>query len=168
MAFEFDRWTSSTRGAPHDRLDVLGLDEAGVLVIAELKREEAPDPTTMQAIKYAAMASRFTPETLASNTLGSLRSAGQRRQRRTLSAFSRLMLKGHSHRHPASSEGRPARPFLSSASHGYGRMAQRRWEIVTLMRFQAYQADTQIVVSVSQLYPVAEEAEFTVTPDRHR
>jgi hypothetical protein len=33
-------------------------------VVAELKRDRAPDTVEMQAIKYAAMASRFTEDSL--------------------------------------------------------------------------------------------------------
>jgi hypothetical protein len=51
--------------APQDRLDVLGLGQDGRLVVAELKRDKAPEPTQLQAIKYAAMVSRFTAESLA-------------------------------------------------------------------------------------------------------
>jgi hypothetical protein len=47
-----------------DRLDVLGLGADGRLVVAELKRNQAPDTVEMQAIEYAAMASRFTEDTL--------------------------------------------------------------------------------------------------------
>ena len=65
IAFEFDRWTTSNGPAPKDRLDVLGLDRDGRLVVAELKRGVAPDTVDVQAIKYAAMVSRFTEETLA-------------------------------------------------------------------------------------------------------
>ena len=65
VTFEFDRWWTSSGAVPHDRLDVLGLDEDGRLVVAELKRDKAPDTTEMQAIKYAAMVSRFTVDSLA-------------------------------------------------------------------------------------------------------
>jgi hypothetical protein len=61
---EFDRWTSRG-GAERDRLDILGLDSEGRLVVAELKRDVAPDTVEMQAIKYAAMASRFDIDALA-------------------------------------------------------------------------------------------------------
>ncbi|GCE01988.1 hypothetical protein [Embleya hyalina] len=50
--------------ANHDRLDVLALDRTGRLVVAELKRDKAPDTVTMQALNYAAMVSRFTVDTL--------------------------------------------------------------------------------------------------------
>jgi hypothetical protein len=165
VAFEFDRWTSSTRGAPHDRLDVLGLDEAGVLVIAELKREEAPDPTTMQAIKYAAMASRFTPETLASQHARFLTLRGQT----TTEEDALSLLEAHAQGPLDIDILRRPRVVLLARSFPPQVTATAVWlnEMgisVTLMRFQAYRADTEIVVSVSQLYPVAEVAEFTVTP----
>src|SRR6266705_1740336 len=65
VTFEFDRWSTSSGQAPQDRLDVLGLGQDGRLVVAELKRDKAPEATEIQAIKYAAMASRFTVEALA-------------------------------------------------------------------------------------------------------
>ena len=35
---------------------------------------------------------------------------------------------------------------------------------VTLVRFQAYQAGDKVVLSVAQVYPVADVEDFTVTP----
>ena len=58
---EFDQWFSK-EGRDPDRLDVLGLGQDGRLVVAELKRDLTPDLVTMQAINYAARASRFTPD----------------------------------------------------------------------------------------------------------
>ena len=66
IAFEFDHWQNSKGDRQRDRLDVLGLDADGRLVLAELKRDDAPDTVEMQAIKYAAMASRFTEADLVS------------------------------------------------------------------------------------------------------
>ena len=78
VTYEFDKWVSGS-GSHGDRLDLLGLDEDGRLVLAELKRDGAPDTVEMQAIKYAAYASRFKVETLATchadylrRTLGAL------------------------------------------------------------------------------------------------
>jgi hypothetical protein len=45
-----------------DRLDVLGLDEEGKLVVVELKRDEADDTTDLQAIKYASYCATLTAE----------------------------------------------------------------------------------------------------------
>src|SRR5699024_2148306 len=59
VAFEFDRWQDARGERQRDRLDVLGLGSDGRLVLAELKRDKAPDTVEMQAIKYAALDSRF-------------------------------------------------------------------------------------------------------------
>jgi hypothetical protein len=65
VTFEFDQWTTNSAASLSDRLDVLAIDRTGRLIVAELKRDKAPDTTTMQAINYAAMASRFSLDTLA-------------------------------------------------------------------------------------------------------
>ncbi|WP_328949275.1 hypothetical protein OG778_14505 [Streptomyces sp. NBC_00184] len=53
------------RGAARDRLDVLGLDATGRLVVVELKRGTADRDVHLQAITYAALVSRFDLGTLA-------------------------------------------------------------------------------------------------------
>lgn len=56
---EFDEWELREQHVP-DRLDVLMLDKEGDLVVAELKRGEAPDTTDLQALKYAAYCANLT------------------------------------------------------------------------------------------------------------
>jgi hypothetical protein len=56
---ELDRWEYGADRV-RDRLDVLFLDSAGSLVVAELKRGEAPDTVDLQALKYAAYCSQLT------------------------------------------------------------------------------------------------------------
>jgi len=58
---ELDRWQFGSDRV-RDRLDVLFLDSAGSLVVAELKRGEAPDTVDLQALKYAAYCSQLTVE----------------------------------------------------------------------------------------------------------
>lgn len=65
VAFEFDRWVTSTGDATWERLDVLALDRTGRLVLAELKRDRAPNSVMTQALNYAAMVSRFNLDELA-------------------------------------------------------------------------------------------------------
>lgn len=65
VSFEFARWEADSRTPNYDRLDVLGLERSGRLVVTELKRDRAPDTITMQALNYAAMVSRFSVDTLA-------------------------------------------------------------------------------------------------------
>lgn len=62
---EYGKWISGGGVATADRLDVLGLDRTGRLVVVELKRDRAPDTVTMQAINYAAMVRRFSLDVLA-------------------------------------------------------------------------------------------------------
>ena len=59
IATEFDRWQLQDQIVA-DRLDVLLLDSDGCLVVAELKRGQAPDTTELQAVKYAAFCSQLT------------------------------------------------------------------------------------------------------------
>ena len=56
---EFDQWQIRDQRVS-DRLDVLFLDTNGSLLVAELKRDDAPDTTELQALKYAAYCSQLT------------------------------------------------------------------------------------------------------------
>ncbi len=56
---EFDQWELGEKRVA-DRLDVLFLDPHGSLLVAELKRGEAPDVIDLQALKYAAYCSNLT------------------------------------------------------------------------------------------------------------
>lgn len=57
IAEEFGEWEDSRR-----RIDLLGLDKAGNLVVIELKRTEDGGHMELQAIRYAAMVSTLTFE----------------------------------------------------------------------------------------------------------
>lgn len=57
---EFDKWQDATGASVGDRLDVLGIDRDGRLVVVELKRDVAPHTVQMQAVNYAAMVSRLS------------------------------------------------------------------------------------------------------------
>lgn len=56
---EFDRWEHGTARV-RDRLDVLFLDSSASLLVAELKRGEAPDTVDLQALKYASYCAQLT------------------------------------------------------------------------------------------------------------
>jgi hypothetical protein len=154
------------RGSPLDRLDVLGPDRSGRLVVAELKRDAAPDTVEMQAIKYAAMASRFTPETLASQHARFLNSRGQAvTDEEALAA-----LEEHTQDKMLAVEAlRQPRIVLLAASFPPVVTATAVWlrEMgldISLVRFQVYRTHQEILVTVSQLFPVPTVEEFTVVP----
>ena len=166
VTFEFDRWWAAGGSRERDRLDVLGIDLDGRLVVAELKRDAAPDTVEMQAIKYAAMASRFTEDTL-------------------IEAFARFLAHGEL---PVEDAARAAlveksieldpdvlrRPRIVLVARSFPPVvtATAVWlnEMgldLTLRQVQAYRVfDGKTVITVSQLYPVPDVEDFTVGPLR--
>lgn len=164
VTFEFDRWWSASGVQPLDRLDVLGLDDTGRLVVVELKRDKAPDTIEMQAIKYAAMASRFTLKTLASQHAKFLK------QRGTACTDEEALerLAAHAEEFSAEKLSRP-RIVLVAADFPPVVTASVVWLTemsldITLVKYQAYKTETEVLLSVSQLYPVQDVEEFTVSP----
>jgi len=55
VTFEFDRWWTPGGVRERDRLDVLGIDLNGRLVVAELKRDRAPDTVEMHLAENVAL-----------------------------------------------------------------------------------------------------------------
>ena len=168
VAFEFDRWQDSRGDRQRDRLDVLGLDSDGRLVLAELKRDKAPDTVEMQAIKYAAMASRFTETDLVSYHARFLSS----RAGATVSEdAARDALQEHAGELDPDQLRQPrivlvAGSFVPSTSATVVWLSEMGLDI-TLQRVQAYRtAADDVIVTVSQLFPVPDVEEFTISPQR--
>ena len=167
LAFEFDQWLASSGITPKDRLDVLGLDSDGRLVIGELKRGVAPDTVELQAIKYAAMASRFTEDQLADLHVGFLKKTGQQS---LSSAESLEKLQTHTATGLTPELLRQprivllARDFSPTVTSSVVWLNEQGVDI-TLKRFQAYRTPSnEMVVTVSQYYPVPDIATFEVAP----
>ena len=163
VTMEFDRWQSSA-GRSADRLDILGLDTSGGLVVAELKRDAAPDTVEMQAVKYAAMASRFTIETLAEEHARYLSQRGTATDDETAAD----MLARHAPEVSATSLRRPRIVLLASSfPPSTANTAVWLHEMgidITLRQFRAYRTGQEISIAVSQLYPVADVEEFMFSP----
>jgi hypothetical protein len=167
VTLEFDRWQTASGAPERDRLDVLGLDRNGRLVVAELKRDIAPDTVEMQALKYAALASRFTPETLASEHAKYL----TRRGEPTDEDAALDLLEAHSDNGLLPENLAKPRIVLLASAFPPVVTATAVWlsEMsldISLIRFQAYRAGGQILVTASQLYPVPDVEDFTVAPAR--
>ena len=164
VTLEFDGWRAASGAAERDRLDVLGLDRAGRLVVAELKRDAAPDTVEMPALKYAAMASRFTPDSLAAQH-------AKYRSNRGKPTSDAEALEAHGKYGLLPENLAKPRIVLLASSFPPVVTATTVWLTemsldISLVTFQAYRADDKIIVTVSQLYPVADVEEFTVAPAR--
>jgi alkylated DNA nucleotide flippase Atl1 len=169
VTFEFDRWRASGGDRERDRLDVLGIGSDGRLVVAELKRDKAPDTVEMQAIKYAAMASRFTEDTLAEQDARFLSRDGDAVTEET----ARQRLLEHAGDLDPELLRRPRivlvagdfPPVVKTAVVWLTEMGLD----VTLQRVHAYRLPGgQTVVLVSQEFPVADVEDFTVSPVRQQ
>lgn len=167
IAFEFDRWSSASGDRERDRLDVLGLGSDGRLVVAELKRDRAPETVNMQALKYAAMASRFTDETLVQHYLGFRTRAGQHISEEE----AREELLAHAGDLDPEQLRKP-RIVLVAGAFPTTVTATAVWlsEMgldISLQRVQAYRLlGESVVITVSQLFPVPDVEEFAVSPQR--
>lgn len=163
VTMEFDRWQSG-RGKTSDRLDILGLHSSGELVVAELKRDRAPDTVEMQAVKYAAMVSRFTIETLAEQHAKFLSQTGPPIDDEAAGN----LLAAHAPDITLESLRRP-RLVLLASEYPPTTAATAVWlrEMgidITLMQYRAYRTGGEIAVSVSQLFPIPSIEDFTISP----
>lgn len=166
IAFEFDQWESASGGRERDRLDVLGLDTDGTLVVAELKRDQAPDTTEMQAVKYAAMASRFEPDLLAAHHARFL-------QARTGSDVStedaQLLLDEHTDEPLEIDSLRQPRIVLVAGSFRSTTTASVVWlnEMgvdIRLVETRAYRAGNELILTASTVYPPPSAEDFAISP----
>lgn len=162
VTLEFGQWQSAY-GRSADRLDILGLHKSGELVVAELKRDEAPDTVEMQALKYGAMVSRFTVEALAEQHAKFLSQRGNPTDEDAagdlLAAFGDI----------TSESLRRPRLVLLASGYPPTTAATAVWlrEMgidITLMQYRAYKTGQEIAISVSQLYPVPAVEDFTISP----
>lgn len=167
ITFEFDRWRSSSGDRERDRLDVLGIDAEGRIVVAELKRDKAPETVEMQAIKYAALASRFTEDDLVEQYARSLRARGSAVE----DEEARELLIAHVGELDPEVLTEPRivlvagafPPVVTSTVHWLNRMGVS----ITLQAVQAYRVyGDRTIVTVSQLYPLPEVEELLVSPQR--
>ena len=173
ITFEFDQWNAASGQAPRDRLDVLGLGADGRLVIAELKRGTVPDTVDLQAIKYAAMASRFDEPQLAklhADFVNREEDDGTRidedKAAEKMSLHVESGLGGDNLLSPRIvilAEG-----FSPTVTSSVVWLNEQGVDI-TLKQYKAYRtASGENILTVSQFYPVAEVAAFEVSPRLRR
>lgn len=168
ITFEFDRWlpAAKSQAKVRDRLDILGIDSAGTIVVAELKRDVAPDTVEMQAIKYASMAAQFVPATRAQAFQRHLAQAGETVS--TDEAAARLA---------EHAEGaldlkilRRPRIVLIAGDYPDTTMTSAIWLTqmgvhFTLVRYQAYRTPVGVHVTTSRLWPLDQAEDLVVRPE---
>lgn len=164
---EFDRWVSQV-GKDPDRLDVLGLETSGRLVVAELKRDTAPEAVSLQAINYAARASRFTPELLAEAYLEFMGKASREAPDDATEALTALLT--HAPDLSAETIENPrivlvAGEFPPRVTSSVVWLSERGVDI-SLVRVQAYEWSDSHAITVSRVWPVPDLEDFVVSPAR--
>src|SRR5580658_71436 len=172
VTFEFDG-VPTVGGAARDRVSVLGLGADGRLVVAELKSSRIAD-TEVTAIKYAASVSRMLPESLAEHY-----ARFQSRRQTPISPEEALAeLQAHAPNISPESLRRPrivllARDFSAVVSASVVWLSEMGLDIalVQISAFRSYvygQSGSSNVpmISVSQVYPVREVEDFTISPER--
>jgi alkylated DNA nucleotide flippase Atl1 len=164
---EFDRWAGTDGVAARDRLDVLGLDATGRLVVAELKRGTADRDVHLQAITYAALVSRFDLDTLAeahrdflTRTRGpiELDACRQRLLDHVDGDWSPELLR------------RPrqviiAADFPKQVTHTVVWLSEMNLDI-DLIQVRVWKVDDRLVAGFTKIYPTPEVEEFTLAPAR--
>lgn len=163
---EFDRWMSRD-GRETDRLDVLGLDADGRLVVTELKRDQAPDFVTLQSVKYAAMASRFEVEQLADAYLNF---HSRDRDAPTTAEEALAVLRTHAPRLSSETLRSPrivliAGSFPTTLTSSVVWLGEQGIDF-TLIQIGAYRLGNDHLVTVSQVWPPPEAEDFVVAPSR--
>lgn len=158
---EYDRWETSAGEPVSDRLDILGLDLDGRLVVAELKRGSAPHTIHMQAINYAAMVSRLKPEDIAElyAKTETLRGSKTDVEAALTELTTSRSLTSESIRHPRIVL--VASDFPPSVTAAVVWLNEQGVDI-SLIRFRVYRLGDQTVVSFSRLFPVPDVEEFTI------
>jgi len=164
VTYEFDRWISGS-GRHSDRLDLLGLDADGTLVVAELKRDGAPDTVEMQAIKYAAYASQFTPEALAA-------CHGEYLRKTVDPEITDEVALGQLAEHCGGIDEEAllsprivlvAGEFPQSVTASVVWLESQGLDI-TLVQVVAYRTTNDLIITVSQLWPVLAKEDLVITP----
>lgn len=159
ITFEFDRWMTSAGAATWERLDVLAVDREGRLVVAELKRDRAPDAVLVQALNYAAMASRFNLDLLTEVYVG--RGTGE-------AADPLGVLQEWA---PALTDETLGPPRIVLVAEDFGPVLTNTAMFLIeqgldlrLMRVQLFDVEGTLALTTTQVLPVPEAAEFMVRP----
>ena len=168
VAAEYDRWEAEVDGKPEsDRLDVLGIDDTGRLVVVELKRDTSGRNVHLQAITYAALVSRFD--------LGSLADAHRLFHKRRGNELEIEACRDRILEHVGGDLDqeilqRPrlvliAREFPKQVTHTAVWLSEMGLDI-DLVQVSLWRVSEQLVAGFTKIYPTPQAEEFTLAPAR--
>jgi len=165
---EFDRWEADSDGTPaRDRLDILGLDGSGRLVVVELKRGAAERDIHLQSITYAALVSRFDFDTLAEAHRAFLRSRGHEVDTDHCKEAIRTHVDGDLDpevlRQPR--QVLIAASFPKQVTHTVVWLSELSVDI-ELIQVNSWIVGEQLVAGFTKVYPTPQAEEFTLGPAR--
>lgn len=163
---EFDRWESDGGGVAKERLDVLGLDVSGRLVVAELKRD-SDTKIHIQAITYAALVAGFTEESLADVHADFLSRRGQP----TTPAEALVLLRDHVEGEIQADVLAIPRIVLLAGTHPAQVVTSADWLArqgldIELREISAFRLSDAIAVTFDQIYPVPGVESVILAPAR--
>ena len=164
LAEEYGDWVESSR-----RIDLLGLDAVGRLVVIELKREDQDSLMDLQAVRYAAMVANMTLEQAIDAHQGYMDIRGIEGE-----AESRIRDHLGAYEDQISISTRNPRIILASANFSTELTTSVLWlsDIglnITCVKLQPYSVEGSVFVERTQVLPMPEAADYMVQlRDRER
>ena len=157
IAEEYGHWADSRR-----RIDLLGIDRAGKLVVIELKRDDSLE-MDLQAIRYAAMVANMTVEMAVEAhqqyliSRGRTEDAGEVVRERLIGNLAQ----------PGELDSATPRIILASSDFGRELTTTVLWLNDTgldirCVRLRPYKIGDRVLLDVQQLIPLVEAEEYTV------
>ena len=157
IAEEFSEWEDSRR-----RIDLLGIDKDGNLVVIELKRTDDGGHMELQAIRYAAMVSALTLERIVEVYGKYLASRGEKADPMAL-ILAHIGLDSPDEAEVAEN----VRIVLASADFSKEITTSVLWLNdqgldITCVKLSGYREGEELIIDVQQLVPLKEAGEYTV------
>ncbi|MFA6548917.1 MAG: hypothetical protein WCT39_03175 [Candidatus Margulisiibacteriota bacterium] len=166
VGVEFDQFSVS-----RDRLDLLAVDRQGKLVVVEIKRDSAAGYADLQAVRYAAMVSSMTVESLAPHYLGYLRKYMKEDGLTLEMARNRIV----EFVEAEDFEELSTKPRIILCSEDFSREVTttvlwlRQFDIdISCVRFSPYRVGDKIVIVPTKVIPLPEAEEYQVKIQKKR
>lgn len=160
VSVEFDQFATS-----RDRLDILAVDRQGKLVVVEIKRDSAAGYADLQALRYAAMVSSMSVESLAPHYLDYLRKHVNEEGLTLEIAKNRIT----EFVEAEDFEELSTKPRIILCSEDFSREVTttvlwlRQFDVdISCIRFSPYRVDEKIIIVPNKVIPLPEAEQYQV------